>query len=767
MDASLFARESFSSSIGDSAELESNLTLKDRLKTFKSSKFDPNSYLTSKCQNMTEKEIKHLCCNLVELKNSSAEEMRKSVYANYGAFIRTSKEITVLEGELLSMRNYLSTQAALVHSLAEDISIDTVSNGAEDSAEEDIFIVENKEHSKTENWLVDFLDTLEVLLAEKRVSEAMTALDEGERIAEEANGSQKFSPDALLRLKNTITGLRQKLADQLADTICEPSTCGGELHAAVLALKDLGDGHHAHSLLLKSHQQKLQCGMQSLRLSSTSFGATFIAALSQLVFSTIAKASSDSLAVFGEEPAYSSELVTWSVKQTEAFSLLLKRHVLAASAASGSLRVASECIQICLTHCSLLEARGLALSPVLLRPFRHTLEEALRTNLKRIEQTCAALAAADDWVLTHPPIGSRPLSSTASLSNSIVSQPKLSSSAHRFSSMVQEFLEDVAPLESLQLDGPALEGTLEVFNSYVSLLINALPGSMEQEENEESSGKVVRVADTEAQQIALLANASLLADEVLPRAAIKLLPLSQSNRVDATPKRGTSDRPSRVPDQREWKRRLQRSVDRLRDSFCRHHALELIFTDDGYIRLNAQIYLSMDGNTQEPEWFPSSIFQELFLKLTQIASIATDMFVGRERFATILLMRLTETVILWLSEDQTFWEEIEEGPKPLGAFGIQQFYLDMEFVMVFASQGRYLSRNLQQVIKNIIERAIEAVSNSGLDPYSVLPEDDWFAEVAQIAIKLLTGKGNFGNVDREVTSPTASVMSSVVSHGSN
>lgn len=58
--------------------------------------------------------------------------------------------------------------------------------------------------------------------------------------------------------------------------------------------------------------------------------------------------------------------------------------------------------------------------------------------------------------------------------------------------------------------------------------------------------------------------------------------------------------------------------------------------------------------------------------MTQIASIAMDMFVGRERFATVLLMRLTETVILWLSEDQNFWGEIEDGPAPLSSFGLQQ-----------------------------------------------------------------------------------------------
>lgn len=66
--------------------------------------------------------------------------------------------------------------------------------------------------------------------------------------------------------------------------------------------------------------------------------------------------------------------------------------------------------------------------------------------------------------------------------------------------------------------------------------------------------------------------------------------------------------------------------------------------------------------------------QELFLKLSRMASIAADMFVGRERFATLLMMRLTETFILCLSNDQTFWDDIEEGPRPLGPLGLQQVY---------------------------------------------------------------------------------------------
>uniref|UniRef100_A0A6N2MDC6 Exocyst component Exo84 C-terminal domain-containing protein n=1 Tax=Salix viminalis TaxID=40686 RepID=A0A6N2MDC6_SALVM len=596
------------SSIGDSAELEGNLTLSDRLKVFKNSHFDPNAFVTSKCQTMNEKEIRHLCSYLVDLKKASAEEMRKSVYANYAAFIRTSREISDLEGQLISMRNFLSTQAALVHGLSEHACIDSLWAASEDSiADDHLSNLDEGELSESEDWLIELLDNFEVLLAERRVEEAMQALEKGEELATESRKKHSFSPTALVTLETAIRNQRQKLAYQLAEAISQPSTRGQELRSAVLALKNLGDAPCAHTLLLNSHHQKLKSSLPSLRSSNSSCGRAYTVALSQIVFSTIAQAASDSLAVYGEEPAYTSELVTWAVRETEAFAFLLKRHVLALSAASGGLRVVAECIHICMGHCSLLEARGLSLAPVLLRLFKPIIEQAVNANLKKIEEISAALAAADDWLLIYPPAGGRPFSSSASLSSAMASQPKLSSSANRFNSMIQDFLEDVGPLESLQLDGSALGGVLQVFNSYVNLLMRALPSSSETEESLEGSGsKIVRIAETESQQLALLANASLLADDLLPYAAMKLLPLPP--RMDEQPKR-SSERQSRLPEQREWKKKLQRSVDRLRDSFCRQHALDLIFTENGDTHLNAYIYTSLDDNVEEPEWFPSPILQ--------------------------------------------------------------------------------------------------------------------------------------------------------------
>ncbi|KAG4145757.1 hypothetical protein ERO13_D05G114000v2 [Gossypium hirsutum] len=750
------------------AAKENGTKIEEGLNIFKSDRFDADAFVQSKCS-LNDKEIRQLCSYLLDLKRASAEEMRKSVYANYSAFIRTSKEISDLEGELSSIRNLLSTQATLIHGLAEGVHIDSLSPKVSEGPNANSLLnIEDREPSDLEKWSAEFPDHLDVLLAEKRVDEALAALDEGEQAVAEAKETNSLSPAALTYLQTAIVERKQKLSDQLAGAACQPSTRGAELRAAILALKKLGDGPRAHSLLLNAHFQRYQYNMLSLRPSSTSYGGAYTAALSQLVFSAIAQAASASLRIFGKEPAYTSELVVWATKQTEAFALLVKRHALASSAAAGGLRAAAECVQIALGHCSLLEARGLALCPVLLKLFRPSVEQALNANLKRIEESTAALAAADDWVLTYPPGSTRQSGwpSSASLGNTTAFQHKLTSSAHRFSSMVQDFFEDVGPLLSMQLGGQTLEGLFQVFDSYVNMLIRALPGSMDEEADFGGTGnKIVRMAETEGQQIALLANASLLADELLPRAAMKLSPSQASHKDDN--RRRTSDRQNRHPEQREWKRRLVGSVERLKNTFCQQHALDLIFTEEDDSHLTAEMYINMDGTAEEVEWFPSPIFQELFAKLNSIASLAADMFVGRERFATLLLMRLTETVIIWLSEDQSFWDDIEEGPRPLGPLGLQQLYLDIKFVICFASQGRYLSRKLHRVVNDIIAKAMAAFAATGMDPYGVLPDDEWFNEICQDAIERLSGKSK---ADRDLNSPTASVsaqsISSVRSHGS-
>ncbi|KAL8242767.1 hypothetical protein R6Q59_013069 [Mikania micrantha] len=116
---------------------------------------------------------------------------------------------------------------------------------------------------------------------------------------------------------------------------------------------------------------------------------------------------------------------------------------------------------------------------------------------------------------------------------------KLSSSGQRFNYMVQDFFENVGPLLSMQLGGKMLDGLFHIFNSYVS--IRALLSFIEEANYEGSRnkivlmtvrthlrGKIVRMAQTVSKLMALLANASLLADELLPRAATKHILLVQA-----------------------------------------------------------------------------------------------------------------------------------------------------------------------------------------------------------------------------------------------
>lgn len=77
---------------------------------------------------------------------------------------------------------------------------------------------------------------------------------------------------------------------------------------------------------------------------------------------------------------------------------------------------------------------------------------------------------------------------------------------------------------------------MQVFNAYIGMLIKALPGSVDNENLEGSVNRIVRLAETEPKQTALLANALQLSDELIPRAAMKLSFSQQSNKTDDTSK---------------------------------------------------------------------------------------------------------------------------------------------------------------------------------------------------------------------------------------
>ena len=179
-----------------------------------------------------------------------------------------------------------------------------------------------------------------------------------------------------------------------------------------------------------------------------------------------------------------------------------------------------------------------------------------------------------------------------------------------FITSLQDFLDDVAPLANLQLGGLMLDGLGHLFESYIELLMMAVPGQVDDVLIARMDNKTVKLAETENQQLGLLANASTLAEEILPRAVTKLLPAQHSSSKEPLTKRAL-EKPN--AELREWKRRWQRMADKLRDHYCMQQVLDLIFPEDGDSKFSFYSYLDLDNDGGRLEPLPSQLFQVWFM----------------------------------------------------------------------------------------------------------------------------------------------------------
>lgn len=62
----------------------------------------------------------------------------------------------------------------------------------------------------------------------------------------------------------------------------------------------------------------------------------------------------------------------------------------------------------------------------------------------------------------------------------------------------------------------------------------------------------------------------------------------------------------------------------------------------------------------------------LFGKLQQLVTVAGDVLLGKEKIQKVLLARLTETVVIWLSDENEFWSVLEDDSARLQSIGLQQ-----------------------------------------------------------------------------------------------
>ncbi|TYJ30778.1 hypothetical protein E1A91_A06G153000v1 [Gossypium mustelinum] len=684
----------------------------------------PQSKIDSVHQSHTEKGIRKLCCELLDLKDA-VENLCGNRRTKYLAFLRMSEEVVEMEHELVELRKHISSQGIIVQDLMTGVCRELEEWNQENADTNDPPLDPKVDDVQEEmdDPKKKFLEKIDVLLAEHKVEEALEALE-----AEERNFSGDSSTESS-SYKSSFLERKAMLEDQLTEIAELPAVSANELKKALSGLIKLGKGPSAQLLLLKSRGSRLQKNIEVFLPSCSVCPKTFPAALSRLVFSMISLTTRESGLIFGDNPVYTNRVVQWAEWEIEFFVRLVKENA-PPSETISALRAASICVQDSLNYCLLLESQGLKLSKLLLVLLRPYLEEVLELNFRRARKAVFDSMEVDENLPLSPHFVSA-VSAFATSSNSV-----LVDSGMKFLYIISDILEQLMPLVVSHFGGNVLPRISQLFDKYMDALIRALPGPSDDDSLTELKETIPFRAETDSEQLAILGIAFTIMDELLPSMVVKIW--SPKNENQEPGNENIVPNASTTTELKDWRRQLQYSFDKLRDHFCRQYVLSFIYSREGKTRLNAQIYLGGDGENSQWDTLPSLPFQALFAKLQQLATVAGDVLLGKEKLQKILLARLTETVLMWLSNEQDFWGVFEDKSTPLQPLGLQQLILDMHFTVEIARFAGYPSRHVHQIASAITARAIRTFT--ARDVESALPVDEWFVETAKSAInKLLMG----------------------------
>ncbi|KAB2078295.1 hypothetical protein ES319_A06G152500v1 [Gossypium barbadense] len=630
----------------------------------------PQSKIDSVHQSHTEKGIRKLCCELLDLKDA-VENLCGNRRTKYLAFLRMSEEVVEMEHELVELRKHISSQGIIVQDLMTGVCRELEEWNQENADTNDPPLDPKVDDVQEEmdDPKKKFLEKIDVLLAEHKVEEALEALE-----AEERNFSGDSSTESS-SYKSSFLERKAMLEDQLTEIAELPAVSANELKKALSGLIKLGKGPSAQLLLLKSRGSRLQKNIEVFLPSCSVCPKTFPAALSRLVFSMISLTTRESGLIFGDNPVYTNRVVQWAEWEIEFFVRLVKENA-PPSETISALRAASICVQDSLNYCLLLESQGLKLSKLLLVLLRPYLEEVLELNFRRARKAVFDSMEVDENLPLSPHFVSA-VSAFATSSNSV-----LVDSGMKFLYIISDILEQLMPLVVSHFGGNVLPRISQLFDKYMDALIRALPGPSDDDSLTELKETIPFRAETDSEQLAILGIAFTIMDELLPSMVVKIW--SPKNENQEPGNENIVPNASTTTELKDWRRQLQYSFDKLRDHFCRQYVLSFIYSREGKTRLNAQIYLGGDGEDSQWDTLPSLPFQALFAKLQQLATVAGDVLLGKEKLQKILLARLTETVLMWLSNEQDFWGVFEDKSTPLQPLGLQQLILDMHFTVEIA-----------------------------------------------------------------------------------
>ncbi|XP_078438305.1 LOW protein: exocyst complex component-like protein [Wolffia australiana] len=677
----------------------------------------PQSQINSMYQSETEKGIRKLCSDLLDLKDA-VEGLCGNMQMKYLSFLRVSEEVMEMKQEIIDLQKHVSSQGILVQDLINGVCHE-IDEWSKDTTTADLvenieaFGPEDTSPAESQETMALFFENIDVLLADHKTEEALQAL----QVEESREVTTVVNPS----YKEAMSKRKAILVDQLTG-ICEQPTVGNsEMNQALLGLIKLGKGSLGHKLLLKRYGSRLHKSIEDFLPTCSVFAETYAATLSQLVFSAISIAKKESRNIFGDSSTYANMFVQWAEYEIESFARIVKENG-PLSDSTSALRSMSICLEAAFHHCTLLETQGLTFSKlvvVLLRPY---VEEVLDMNFRRARRRILDFSGVDDPIVSPSP-------------DVFESGILLVNNGKKFISIVADILEQLTPTAIMHFGKDILSRLLILFDKYVESLIKDLPSPTEDEAAAEQKESADSQLEVDAQHLVPLGTAWTVADELLPAAVSRVFTQrGKGDEIKTMPFEGISP-----VEFKDWRRHLQHSLDKLRDHLCRQYVLSFIYSKDEKACFDAHIYLG--GKAGDLFWesnpLPSIPFQEFFVRLQELATVAKEALHGKEKVQKVFVARLAETVVMWLSDEQEFWEVFEDESVQVLPSALQQMVFDMHFLIEVAVCGGYPFRNIHQSAIAVINKAIETFSRRGVDPQSALPEDEWFIDSAKAAISKL------------------------------
>ncbi|KAJ6831413.1 exocyst complex component EXO84B-like [Iris pallida] len=673
-------------------------------------------------ESMTGKGIKRMCSELLELKKAADEDFERNVYSSYSTFIRIFEEVGSVESELVELEQLVLTQGKLVQVLASSLNAETFTYGLKDDKVEDLGESSN---SVFDTHMQDTLETLDVLLLERRLEEALAIL---EKETLTLKNQENLSSPFVMLCTQALQDRRTRITNQYVLMAEHPRVAQPELQKLLSGLCRLGENHRANFLLLKVYSSRLQKSIHELECLKPYLHGIYIRELAKVVFSAISQAAKCFKTLNGETTPYTSDLIQWAREETESFSHNFCTHVKSISQMNGALSMTVEASINGISFCSLLKPQKIVSQSKLMELIRPCIEEVLQIHVDHFKKDVWLFTTSDNWDLDRFPISGlfRDKSLLTGFGDN-VEYYLFTSSGREFVTLMLAIVDDISPLVSLQMGCSILKSLTDLFIEYICALERAIP-SKDTEKSHDSP--IANSARSLQQQLSLLVNSSTLvhfSQRIAGSLSKGLISLNN----------GPSSDYVELFAQKEldiWVLSIQEATDQLRAYFCQQFVYGVM--SHGYFDSG----ISLDGwlipsSSQDP--VPSLALQALFLQMRQLEKLAKSIFVEKDELTEVLLTEIVKTVIIWISENQGFWTKAVELSCNIQCGCLEQVRLDIHFLMEISRIGEYFSDDLMGAALDLITQLDAAFAISESDPNGAVPDERWGADAARLAIRKL------------------------------